>query len=276
MAAQRTNRYFVDGATALIVFVVTSLFCLIAFDRADFFRKGLNSDTLMPAVYFWDLFHHSDSWRFFELPRIPSLFPDLAVYGLLQRLTESWRAAYIGFAICTLFALTFISGAIINRMSGAGWMRGSSVLLLISIPILALESFSFHILHLNILLPVSHGSPFVLALAALYVFERQLTTLSFRSCALLFVLVATGVLSDKLVFIAFHIAACAGLALCFVTRRLKTALRHLCVPAATVGIATLIGLVIDKRLVRQPDLAFSMHDVPQTAVHLLQSGSALC
>jgi hypothetical protein len=54
----------------------------------------INSDTLAPAEFAWDIMHHDYAWRGFQLSHAPSLAPDIIVTVLLQYLTGDWRWAY--------------------------------------------------------------------------------------------------------------------------------------------------------------------------------------
>jgi len=39
----------------------------------------MNADNLLATSLVWDLLHYDYAWRGFQLPRVPSIFPDLLV-----------------------------------------------------------------------------------------------------------------------------------------------------------------------------------------------------
>ena len=209
------------------------LLALSLFQDRAFVAELVTSDTLLPASLVWDLAHNPEAWGQFQLPRIPSLLPDIALFAAAQALSGSWRIALMVYAASSALALTWLAGLLVNRIAGISATRGASAFLLIVTPLLAWEILGGEApeaaLHSLIFYPVSHGGAFLWALAALLT----------ESPVLLFLLVAAGFLSDKL----FLLTALLPLLILADRRRLL---------AAFAGVA--MAYFLDHLLLRQPDL----------------------
>jgi len=163
----------VAGRLALLLFA-SSLLVLAVWNHPDFV---ISSDTLLPAALTWDLLHHHDAWGSFQQARVPSFFPDLAAYGLFQALTGSWRAATGLWTLTMVGWLIGISAWLSSRLANSARWPAAVACLVIIVPLLAMgaaevgPSMDLQQLghlpllpYLIVLLPFTHGGPFLLAL----------------------------------------------------------------------------------------------------------------
>jgi hypothetical protein len=173
----------------------------------------INSDTLTPAEFAWDIMHHDYAWRGFQLPHAPSLVPDIVVTVLLQYLTGSWRWAYMIYAAFYLCSMTLLAALIARSVVGISLVTGSSYFLMLTIPILVIGIATPILVHLHIqsFSLVAHGGPLLLSIAGIY-----LLWLACRSPSTMRLLSVLGigmlaVLSDRLCCATFVAPALAGL-----------------------------------------------------------------
>ncbi|HTH98085.1 MAG TPA: hypothetical protein VL574_11770 [Stellaceae bacterium] len=162
------------GRFALMLFPC-SLVVLAVWNHPDFL---ISSDTLLPAALTWDLLHHHDAWSNFQQARVPSFFPDLTLYGLFQAVTDSWRVAMGLWTLTIIGWLIGIATWLSSRLAGTRPWPAALACLLLIMPLLILGSTGVgpsmdldRLSHLPlfpyliILLPFTHGGPFLLALA---------------------------------------------------------------------------------------------------------------
>jgi hypothetical protein len=86
---------------------------------ACFWLKGapgiLNADGLLPVAFAHELKVHVATIGQFQLPRIPSLFPDLTVYLVLDRLLPDYRLALFGSSVFQVAAFLISAMLVISR-----------------------------------------------------------------------------------------------------------------------------------------------------------------
>lgn len=153
--------------------VAAAIACLVLFDNPSFVGFAIYADSLQLAFTTWDFTHHDYAWDGFMLSRVPSLFPDLAVYAALQIATASWRFAFLAYGALSLLGLATAAGWIIDSVVGCGWRTGTRAFLLLTLPILMLElPVTIASQHMELFIPNNHGGPFILALASLCVAWR--------------------------------------------------------------------------------------------------------
>jgi hypothetical protein len=173
----------------------------------------INSDTLTPAEFAWDIMHHGYAWRGFQLPHAPSLAPDIIVTVLLQCLTGDWRWAYIIYAALYLCSMTLLTALIARSVVGINLVTGSSYFLMLIIPILVIETATPTLVHLHIqsFSHVAHGGPFLLSIAGVYLLWLACRAPSTMHLLSVFGIGVLAVLSDRLCFATFVAPALAGL-----------------------------------------------------------------
>lgn len=245
------------------------LLCAAAiFNHPSFLDEVLNSDTLLPAAYVWDLIHHHKAWQWFQFPRIPSLFPDLLVYGLVQWASGDWRWGHFAYGCFALLALCALSAAIIAQIAACNLVRAGQSFLLLALPLLGFEMLATGGgeagLHLLILYPVSHGGPFLFGLAILLCAGAGSQTPGFARMALVALLVALGIWSDRLLLLVTVLPLACEFAL-------RRRARDLCCIALLAAAAALGWWPLDSLLLREPDLRIIWRDVPDHAWQMLRS-----
>jgi hypothetical protein len=260
----------------LLAFLATLLFCLLAYDRVSFLDDALTSDLLLPASLFWDVAHRAGAWSQFELPRIPSFLPDLAVYGAVQLTTGSWRLAHFAYGLFALSALVLCGGWIAARIARCAVMQGGQAVAALSLGVLAVELLlsgrTEAGVHFWLLLPVSHGGCFILSLATFCVAWSFLTAPSFRLLPLLAGLQFAGILSDKLFLLFFHIPFFLASALMVWRRELTW--RRFALTVAVSVLAIIASQAADRLVVREPDLVgaiLTWRDTPRHVLNMLKS-----
>jgi hypothetical protein len=174
----------------------------------------LNSDSLLPAQFIWDVMHHVHAWAGFQLPRVPSLFPDLLVEGAVQFITGSWRIGYLSYAVFLLALLAAAAGLVIDAVLRCGAMAGSLIFLCVAIPVLAIEltTPALFILHINTFSLATHGGQLSLSILLLYLLWRHCNSPSLAHRLLVFGIGTAAVLSDRLSFVTYVVPAIAGIA----------------------------------------------------------------
>jgi len=167
-----------------VVVVACGLLSLVFWDRPDFL---IDSDTLLPAAFFWDALHHGYAWSGFQQARVPSLFPDLLIYGMAQVMTGSWRAAMAIWVVVVIVWLVTVASWITARVARSGREVATLAVLLLVMLVLMASALRFpwfpsgsdsdgNIVfpYLFIFRPVAHGGPFLLVLTAVAVASRAL------------------------------------------------------------------------------------------------------
>jgi hypothetical protein len=234
------------------------LLTLYFWDRPGFF---ISSDTLLPAAFVWDVLNHSYAWFGFQQARVPSFVPDLLVYGTVQTLTASWRLATAVWILVVVAWLMIALSRIASRIDRSGDEAATlSIGLVVTLVFLAAATdfpgFAGEMSengalfpYLFILLPLTHGGPFLRALTASSVVERVTAPVSTRTFVCLFLLAAIVYLSDPTLtsfLVPCTVALLAGLVAGTVTR--STALWVL----LTAWVGSALGLAMAETLPRQP------------------------
>jgi hypothetical protein len=173
----------------------------------------VNSDTLAPAEFAWDVMHHAYAWRGFQFSHAPSLVPDIAVTVLLQYLTADWRWVYMIYAVLYLSSMTLLAALIARSVVRTDLVTGSSYFLMLIIPVLMIEIATTSLVHLHIqsFSLLAHGGPLLLSIAGIYVLWLASQNPSKLRLLSVFAIGLLAVLSDRLCFATFVAPALAGL-----------------------------------------------------------------
>jgi hypothetical protein len=260
----------VAGRLVLMV-LPAGLLVLAVWNHPDFV---ISSDTLLPAALTWDLLHHHGAWGSFQQARVPSFFPDLAAYGLFQALTGSWRAATGLWILSMVGWLIGIAAWLSSRLANAPLWPAAVACLLIIVPLLALgaaevePSMNLQQLghlplfpYLIVLLPFTHGGPFLLALTAAALASGPAQDRAPVKILLLGVFSVMLSLSDLLVvaslLLPLTMALFCGLSVGSVTRRHLTGL----VGAAWIGagLGWACAQTLDRQAIPYPPIASIPH-----------------
>ena len=153
--------------------LAAALFDCVLLSAGDGIPQFVTSDTLLPMHMAWDTHGYPAAWSSYQWPRIPSLIPDMAYFHGAERLGLGWRGALLGFIPVMLGLLALGMGAIIGRFHRYGLVSGAAraalaiaALLLLLTGLVAATGLGPWSALLLILLPVTHGSGFILSLFA--------------------------------------------------------------------------------------------------------------
>lgn len=225
-----------------------------------------NSDTLLPAAYMHNLLTSPGTVASFQLPRVPSFVPDLALYGVLFAAFPTWQAASLAYACLSFAGLVLAGGAIVARLCGRPLGVSAGVFLAVSVLAMLLaftatpDGYGFP----YVFAPVVHSGSFVLSLAGLLLavgFTKAPSRLAGLGVA---VLAALGAVSDQLFIGSFLLPLAAGCAFGWIVGgwRWETSRpAALAVGLAVLGcVAAYIAdhLLFSFVLVRQPDLPINV------------------
>src|SRR5262245_41468134 len=111
-----------------LITLAAAIPCLV---YADGEHMLTDADTMIPIAFIWDLLHRVDGWRTFQLPRAPSLVPDLFVYGILDVTTGDFRRAILGYAIFQCSAFVWVGGLIVSRAARVPLIHAAAALLVV-------------------------------------------------------------------------------------------------------------------------------------------------
>ena len=91
---------------------------------AAFMAYEMNADTLLAPAWVEDVRGHAYAWVGFQLARIPSLFPDLALQLLARAVSPSATWGVFVYCAAQFTGLVFAVGWMVRLASGAGYLRG--------------------------------------------------------------------------------------------------------------------------------------------------------
>ncbi len=206
----------------------------------------MNSDTLWPASFFWDVTTRADGWRGHSLSRLPSLIPDLAVWGTFLAITHSVRWTVLLYAVAQYSAFVAIGGWLAARLAGRAWVVGTTAVFAVTAIViaLALARIGGRIMVFSALLPIIHVGPMLLALLAASLAARF--SAGVRSAWAIVGVSMTVFLSDQLLLIEFVLPLLfASVVLCAVGRMRPSRLMG---NAIAVFCGMLVGLILFNRL----------------------------
>ncbi len=232
------------------VFIGGVLLLAFGFSHARFIESFVDSDKLLPADWTRHIFHDGYPALGFQLPRTPSVFPDLLIFSPIQVITGSWRLATFGLAAAFLAALIGAAGTIAGRIAGVPASLGiTACWIVVSQLLLAELAYSGWGRHFIVVQPVSHGGVFVVSLwTAILADDLRRAYKGAGLLLLLFVVCGLAVLSDKLFVFTFVIPLSSALFFVPVdnpTRRLLI---------FVVAMASLAGWFGADLINRQPDI----------------------
>jgi hypothetical protein len=233
--------------------LVAILLCSLVFDNQWFTPEWTNADTLVLTSFVWDVRNHDYAWSGFHLPRIPSLFPDLTFYSLLDQLLGDYRWAIFGYAVAQFLGFIFAGGWLIRLATEVPFRKSVGVLALLStLVILVNLHFSPLVRYFDVFLLVMHFGAFLMSLVAI-----GLTVLLIEKwksyCAVLLVLCCfIAFLSDKIFAFDFALPLAASL-LISIWLRLTSGWRAMAI-LSIVAVGLSCATFVDGYLVREVDL----------------------
>ena len=257
-------------ASSCVVLIVILVCC--AFDSHGFLAEALNSDLLLPASLFWDIGHRGWQAAAFQLPRVPSFVPDLALWGAAQLPTGNWRLAYLVYAIGTLSLLCLCAGRIAGQLHPERASHGAIGFLAVAAPVLGIECLLTRKIeasvHLWLLMPVSHGGAFIFSVAAFLALKSWMDRPGRGRTAPLVLTVFCGMVSDKLFVVFFCLPGLAVFLL--LRRRWRLSLASTLIAVCCCGLAVGLASLCDGLLLREPDLPVSPGSIAEWSGHALR------
>ncbi len=257
-------------ALAASLFVPCALVSLLVCDRPD---ALISSDTLFPVELVWDVLHRAGAWSSFQQPRVPSLVPDLLIFGATQVATGSWRVAMGLWVLGSVCGLAAVAAWITTRIARATAETATLAAVLLVVLVLAaaaLGVFRFAPVRgsdayaspcLFVLLPFTDGGPFLLTLVAAAIAQRATRQPGPGKTLGLALLCSAACAADLLSFVSLLLppaaALLAGLWVGTVAR--GTAIRLL---AAALG-GGAVGWLGVQLLHREPRPRATLHGIAQ-------------
>jgi hypothetical protein len=242
-------------ATWLLALVGTVIIGLFAQRAPDFASHATSSDALLPISFAWNLFHQNGTIGGFQLPRIPSIFPDLIMLVSLDYLMgERWRWATLAYSLVQGTAMTVMASAVIARLARAS--LSDAALAFVSVLAVIVVVSDLAVLDLPALyLPVEHFSTFLLSLFCLWLILRYLDHGRISTLSLLCLGIGVAELSSQKFLVDFTIPAMVATAALACLRQLAL-LRSLAIGGAAL-IGMVVGRLADHLLLRQTDVALT-------------------
>jgi hypothetical protein len=233
-----------------IIFCSAGLLCFVAYDDLRLIARVFNSDVLLPASFFWNLWHGPDAWRF-QLPRIPSIFPNLFVYGTLDAVLGDFRATIFGYSVFQCLAFVGAGSLVIRQVTGTHWMHAAALLLVLTEAVIIVDLRSVPIIaHFEMFLTVGHFCAFLMSLVALALvisllesWRRSLAVLLTTSCFLAY-------LSNRIFMFDFVLPLGAALLVLLWSGRVSWSRATALAWRTTIGVVAAAGA--DLLLFREP------------------------
>ena len=249
-----------------VTLAVAGGFVVVLANRPEVLGMLTNADLLLPAAFASDLIRHGAAAWQFQLPRVPSLLPDVSAIVLLQA-AFGWRLAALAYAVGAFVALVAVGGAVAAQLADRSVAMGAAAVLTLTAALLGVlwPSEATQPLLLT-LAPAVHSGSFVLALAALlWAGSMTRQPADARRRMSLVALAAAGMLSDKLFAGAFLMPLLAALGVSVwqghVPRRLAMRVAWLAVAGVATGWAA-DRLLFAHLLRREPDVGLFSPDTP--------------
>lgn len=196
----------------LALLLAAGIFALGIATADDVRGVFFNSDLLLPAAYVHDLFHYPQAAPWFQLPRIPSLVPDLATILLLSAAIPSWRVVSLCYAVLSFTALMVVCGLIAAKLAKRTLAASLAMFLAITTLAMLLD------LQLNnargaffyILSPVIHSGSLVAALLGVLLVKRFIDRPTTILGIAVVLLTVSCTVSDRIFIGVFAIPAVVG------------------------------------------------------------------
>ncbi len=200
----------------LAILAGAALCVALAFNNGGIVSGAADADMLWPASFVFDMTTRADGWRGHNLPRVPSLIPDLAVWVPMLFATGSVRWTVFLYGVLQMAGFVAVAGWIAARLSGRPRLVGGSavIVVLAAVVWVGLTDLGAGGMLRIAVLPIVHVGPMILALFIAAATAGRLA--AGRSVWPLIVAGAAVFLSDRLLLIEFVVPlliATAGLVL---------------------------------------------------------------
>ena len=222
LIASRLQKYGPGVVLLTIGTVSASTWC---FGNSAFLTSAMNADMIMPVSLAWDLAHHSDAWRGYQLPRIPSIFPDLSGILILSIFISSSGILQIIYGTVQFLTLILCSGWLVSLTARRPIIP--STLLMFSIISFFLvvgltTTVPFGIY--NVLLPVVHSGPWIVSLFGVIILLKLIDKITFTRIALLSAIFSLIFISDRMLFVTFALPVMLSVFIMYRMKRISSAI----------------------------------------------------
>ena len=172
-----------------------------------------NGDILLPAAYVHSLLHHPGTIIWFQLPRIPSFFPDIVLVMLLSIVISSWQIVSLFYAVISFTVLVLMCSLIVARIAHREFLPSAATFVALTVlaMLLDLQIDNAGGAYFYVLFPVIHSGSFIVALGELLLVRRLIDKFSVGLGITAVVVTAVCILSDRIFIGVFIIPATAGI-----------------------------------------------------------------
>jgi hypothetical protein len=241
------------GSTAPAAIVACSAAALIF--SARFWLMGapgvFNADGLLPVAFVHELQTRFSTITQFQLPRVPSLFPDLTVYTLLASVIADYRWALFAATVVQVATFLILGSLVVARVAQRPTFACALSLCSLTGAAIALNESAGGIQYFNRMFATfEHFGPFCMSLASLLIMVRLVARESRTLWALLCALETLAIASNKSYVIVFVGPGLAALLLEY--RRNRLPLNFVLRFAACAVAAGAIALIALQSLDLQP------------------------
>jgi hypothetical protein len=263
------------GTWAVLGLVAVDLFFRLSDGTLDANFLFTADNLYLPALY-RDLFEEGGRWRGWRLTPAPYFFPDMPLYFLLDAATGPFVHAILAYAVVQLalwvLAAQYLVRAVVPKEEAAVGQLLAVVLVIA--PLIVFAEGRFLPMRYT-LLSAFHFSVVLMAMVALGLALRTFEGGSRLAPWLLGAVCGLMTASDRLFVVAFTVPAGVCFALLAGMRR-PVPWRRLGVMLAVLGVGTLVGLRLARKLTRRRlDAAYTQLGVEQALESLRQLWNAV-
>lgn len=246
-------------AVFCIILLATSfVFCLYISRYPDFVNLQMNADSLLAVSFIWDLRQHDHALFGFQLPRIPSIFPDLTIQAAALAVSPTFLWSLFVYAWAQIVLFVLAAGCIAALLTARPYYQCVAVsAVLIAVVVIADTVLPGRTgITFNYFISCIHFGPFLTSLLASAVAWKLLQDWRHSWAALLFGLATLSILSNRLLLVAFAVPV--ALAAVLLSGRIGNVYRLVALIAASV----LAAHLLDTQINRQPNIAIELSMAP--------------
>ncbi|HWN48801.1 MAG TPA: hypothetical protein VNO18_03060 [Xanthobacteraceae bacterium] len=252
--AYRISSSLLLALAVAIIFCSAGLLCFVVYDDRMMIGHVFNSDLLLPVSFMWNLRHDPATWTTFQLPRIPSIFPDLVAYGTLDAVLGDFRAAIFGYSVFQCIAFACAAGWVISQVAHTRFVHAAALFLVLTEAVILVDLCSTPIAHhFEIFAPVEHFGAFLMSLVTVALVMSLLESWRALLAALLTICCFLAFLSNRIFMFEFVLPLGAALLVLLLSGRVSWSRGAALVSCTAIGVVAAAGA--DRLLTRQPDAA---------------------
>jgi hypothetical protein len=195
--------------TTLLLILASCLLSALAWLYGD--TSSFNADGLLAVAWIHDAIHFPASIFTFQLARIPSLIPDLAVFGVFSLVFSDFRWALFSYSVFQCAAILILSTKIVSQVTWRSLGQGA-VAISITFVVVVMSSLyePYYFAHHTIFRIMEHSGSFVMTLLSTALFLNLIKKSDTRRWIALFLISTASVLSNKMFLLTFIIPSIAA------------------------------------------------------------------